>query len=864
LFMIALILIRIQFRLRRDGINTVKLCQSLLSDNENKVEQGSYVQSSEHLRIVGLIQQVKRPEHSENQYQQLVRLQDEKTEFLANQHRIVHWCYVPGKKYLSDNKDILELCNAAELNIVSWRQLFTKSSVRNVIAIAKNARDSNTILASHITSKNNIKMELLIDFNGKVWSGTIQRNDKLELLQAALSRAKNKLKGTENEALEEITSNTDKFSKMLLGAMIQSQGGSIDAVGASVQVYRQLTRVFDWCRQSKIVAQLQHNGQKRPISNINFTDELHAILVNAMSELHLQRNQIYLQTDRQLMEFVQVDQRLFHRMLLGIIRISMAELFNAKLLFGLKVIDLDNGMQTIRFTLTVSTAKPLKAIPELVNRLVNEDRKMTASLDIIFYLRTLMYHLNINDIQTALDDDGFKLFFDARLLMGREVSALKALPINANLKQEKIILLSDCALSKQVVLEAINGVGGVSETLPDVNALKMEYSQTVLEKRAVNLIILGDDVYKEQFDKLEAYIAELPESIQPKLMVMQHPQRAMLHKVGLYDQASTPLCQRVFQKQLVELLQSNKKNNRLIDSEILNEFQYLPTRVEVLLAVEKPEEHQTFIRILQWLGLHVQIVCQSEAMIKHWQTGRYLVLISEFSQSPLVLISTGRAVHRGVFTFKDQLFDTPEGAISNMIKNWKVSKLPNVLDIKALSALLEPWLKSKSALTPVKAVVNTVKPKPQKIQSFDEFLSESEVLNDEDKAYLDQSKILLPELADLPLDVVFDLDIYAKNQGSSELATYMLDEYTQDIENAMVKVEGFINAKQYGDVARPLSHIFKLSELMAANELNKQTIVFQDNMKTVVETGDLAKDTVSLLNVLKQECDRLIAYAEAI
>ncbi len=864
LALISLILIRVQFRLRRYGINTVKLCQSLLADIDNKTEQGNYVQSSEHLRIVGLIQQVKKPEHSESQYQALVKMQEDKTMFLANNHRLIHWRYVPGQEYIANNENAKELCRVNDINVVNWRQLFSKSSIKDVLSVAKTARDSHGTLSCPVKTNNDIRMDLLIDFDGKAWSGTLYRNDKVELLQGALNKAKNKLKSAESDVLEETTANTEKYSKMVLGAMLQSQGGSIDSVGASLQVYRQLSRVFDWCRQSQIVAQLQHSGKSTKTNNINFKEEIHAVLFNAMSEIYLQRNQIYLQTDRQLTTFAQIDQRLFHRMLLGVIRVSLAEFFNAKMLLNLKVVDLDNGTQTIKFTLDVTSSKPVKAIPDLVNRLVNEDRKVTASLDIIFYLRTLMYNLNINDIQTSLQDNGFKLFFEAQILVGSEVANQRELPLRGNLKQENIVLLSDCDYTEQVVSDAVTGLTGSIKTLSTVDALVSQYPQEVVEKRPINLIIVGEAAFKEQHEQLDEYVNSLSTSAQPKLLFMQPAQGSLLHKVGLYNQAATPLCQRSFQKQIVDLLESKNNDNRLIEPEILQEFHYLPTRVELLLAVSNPQEHQTLIRILQWLGMQVQVVSQPQAMVKQWQSGRYLVLISEFSQSPFMLVSTGRNVHRGVFTFKDQLFDTPEGIISTVIKNWKVSKLPNVLDIKALTSLLAPWLKSNTSVVAQKDTVKKSEPKVQKIQSLNDFLSESEVLNEEDKAYLSQSKIFLPEKSELPVDVVFDLSEYARNQGSSELASYMLDEYMADVEQAVTIIDESIKANDFAGALKPLTNVSKLSEVMAASDLKRTAGLFKESLDKSIANRSADTKLSETFGTFKHECQRLIAFSEAI
>jgi hypothetical protein len=867
-FLIVVMLIRVQLRLKEYGNNTVKLCESLLLDSDSKAEQGNFVQSAEHLRIVGLIQQVKKPEHSENQYQDLVKLKEQESTFIAGHHRLINWRYSANKRYVTDNKEIIQLCGLDNQRISSWHRLFKKDSISNIIAIAKNVRDSNTTLSCHAITASGERVDLLISFEDKSWFGTIHKNDKVELLQSSLAKTKGRLKTAETKVLEELGTTTEKFSKMVLGAMLQSQGGSIDSNGASIQVYRQLTRVFDWCRQSKIVAQLQHSNKDTPKTNLDLMTELHAILFNAMSEVHLQRNKIFLQSDRQLMPYAQVDHRLFHRMLLGVIRVTLAELFNAKMLLGLKVVDLDNGMQTIRFTLTVIGAKPIKAIPDLVSRLANEDRKVTSSLDIIFYLRTLMYHLNINDVQTSLNDKGFSLFFDAQIVMGREPERTTERPVNMNLKREKILVISGCEFTQKVATECITNIAGEVGILLSADTLKHDYPKEVLEKKAVKLIIVGDDAFKEDIHKVESYIATLPEAIKPKLMVMQPAAGASLNKVGLYGQASAPICQRSFQSDIVELLQSKHNSNRIVEPEIFSQFNYLPTRVEVLLAVSNPERHQTLIRILQWLGLHVHIVSQPQAMTKQWQLGRYLVLISEFNESPFIVMSTGRNVHRGVFTFKDMLFDTPNEIASNSVKNWKISKLPNLLDIKSLTSLLEPWLRTNTSIINTKlsnkAVPKKVNIAASNVKSFDEFLNEAETLNEEDKAYLSHSKILLPDTSELPVDVVFDLSVYARNQGSFELASYMLDEYTQDIESAISLIEEHVVNEHYMDAQKPISNIMKISQVMAAKDLEESCTALNASLKICMSSDKENSKIEASLKSVKSECERLVSFAEAI
>ena len=863
--LITFLLFNIHRKLKKHGSNTIKLCDNLLLSSESGNGIDNVVQSAEHLKMLSLVQYTQLSEFTENEPSSVIETNSKISAFITDHHRIIHWQYIPEELYIIDNVELLELCRVSNQHISSWRYLFTKESIKNIVSIAKNVRDSGATLSCIVNSHSGARMDLLIDYDGREWSGTLHRNDKIELLKNTLAQVKQKLKYAEADVHEEITATTERFSKMTLGAMLQSQSGSIDSIGASIPVYRQLSRVFDWCRQSSIVTELKHEEKQSLKSNINFKNELHAIVFNAMPDAYIQRNNIYLQTDRLLMTFAQIDQRLFNRMLLGLIRITMAELFNAKLLLNLKVVDLDTGMQTVKFTLSVKTAKPLEAIPELVKRLANENRGSAASLDIIFYLRTLMYHLNIQDVHTVLNEQGFSLFFDAQLIEGQEIGNTNTVLPNVSLKGTHTLLLSDCEYVQTVVTDAIYGIGGDLTLLVNYAVLASNYSQEVIEKEGVNLIVVGEDVFKEDIDKVYAFVATLPESIQPKVCVMQAAINSPLHEVGLYGQAATPICQKSFQSELANLIESDKKNNNLLDAQALSRFEYLPTRVEVLLAVTNPEVHQTFIRILNWLGLQVQVVTQPQSMLKSWQSGRYLVLFSEFSHSPFMMMGTGRNIQRGVFTFTDMLFDTPSDVVSKATKQWKVSKLPNILDIQSLTDLLKPWLKINTAIvtnqiSEINKVSTIKKAKPLSIP-----VNEDETkLNDYEKAYLHQAEILSEDRTVLSNDAICDLSQYAENQGSFELAIYMLDDYIDDIKNGMTLIEESLDGNKLTETIPLFTSILKAVDVLSASDMNKSVHALKLNIENCIASGEQDANTPLLLKNVKDECERLVEFTESI
>ncbi|MDO7084082.1 hypothetical protein WNY51_11035 [Pseudocolwellia sp. AS88] len=857
-------LLRYRSRVKVYGEDTVNLCESILSDDSDEKDQGEYVKTAEQLRIVGLIKQIQKPEHSENQYQVLQNLHQRDLNFINEHHHIVIWQYKAFSNYIDVNDFLKHLSTDIDNKATSWRHLFTRKSLAEVIAIAKNVRDSKIIQSYALKLKNGVQLEILIGFDGVSWFGTLSHHKKLELLKNTVTSLKKKNKDLGNLSREELSETIDRFSQMILRAMIQSQGSSIDINGSSLPVYRQLTRMLDWCGQTNIVTQLQSNPKSAQNIDISFKDELHAAVFNAMSEAHLQKNKVYLSVDSKILPFSNIDHLLFHRMLTSVIRVILAELFNATLKLDLQVIDSDTAKQTVQFSFTVTPSQPLKVMPDLVTRLVNEDRKSEFSSDIIVYLNALMPRLNINQVQNELHDEGFKVIFNMPLV-AQDIHPTNKDISQVNLQNISIISLGICPQSQQVIEHHVRAAGAEIITLNNVEELNKDFTVQVLERKPVHLIVVNDDIAKTSLEQVKNYQKILPTDLQPKLFVMQSPINPRYHKQGVYNQISTPLMENSFLNQLDKLLKSNARDNLLIDAEVLSQYEYLPTRVEVLLAVSAPEEHQLLINILQWLGLHVHVVSQPQAMLQSWQSGRYLVLLSEFSQSPYIMLSTGKNIQRGVFTFKSELFDKPTGRLNNTIKHWKVSTLPNILDIKALVTLLEPWLKSQvAAVKQSNSSVKVIAPQPQ---SYDEFLNDSNKLDDADKEYLNHFQLLNPNIEieqgnDLQSDIL-DMEKYALNQGSSELAAYMLDEYLDDIGNAIANIETATHAQSINDMQKPTRIILKLSEVMGANNLNSEIKEVKELLNDDLNNSDFSRFTEYTVK-LRSHLKALKKFSDAI
>ncbi len=648
----------------------------------------------------------------------------------------------------------------------------------------------------------------------------------------------------------------DKLSNMVVRTMLQSQSVSIGSGVTSLQVYRQLTRIFDWCRQSKIRSEFLSASTKISLSDVALHHEIDAALLNIMNDAHFQRNQIFYQQDEQLLTQAKIDLRLFHRMFNGVCRLMLADLFKASLHISSHVIDKNEGQHIVRFDFSVVTHKKVTQLPDVINELltITDDK---AANDTSAYLLILLKALHVSEKNAQLQENGYQ--FSLTLPLAFSDHSHQSRQDKVDLQQANICLLSRDENICSIVNHAITGANGRVENLVTIDRDKGPLNAQQLSKKKVDLVIVASDSYAGSLDDTTQYIASLASNLQPKIFVMQPSFNASLQRHGLFEQAANPLQSPHLQQALHTLLTTPAKNNLILDSAALVEHQYLPTQVEVLFAVREPAKHQNMIRLLQWLGLQVQVVCQPRAMDKFWKSGRYLLLFTEFEQSPCIDLSVGKGVHRGIFTFTDNLFIQESNEA--IAEQWLFAEVPDLTDIDKLVALLQPWLKANRSKVGV--IEKSSETKDIKIaeESKVEILQTGQEL----KAAQSSEKLdkVLSELDLTPIvkevqEQVFDLEKYAKNQGSAELAVLMLDDYVDDINQGMSELSQAIDEQNYSQGIESLLGLNKVSLIIAAEKFSALCQELHTALK------DENKNASALFVELESQQQLLNQFAEAI
>lgn len=863
------ILFRLRYEIQRYSENTVSLCQTLLSDEKNKLEQDNYVNTAEQLSILSLIKRVQKP--GNGKYESMLNLYYRDLTFIQNNHNTVIWEYRPLFTYIDVSDFVSNLAPELKIKTKIWRHLFSKKSVKTLIDCAKAARDTDGIQSCTVGIRNGTYLNVMMGHDGVSWFGTLSYNEKEEILKSTVTKFKNKHQELENYALEELSATTDSFNQMVLASMVQSQVNERHEQSNTFPVYQQLVGMHDWCNQTNLLTQLQNNLITPELANVHLIDELHAVVFNVISENKSQNNKIYLKTDEQLLNFVSIDPLLFNRLLTGLFRVVINQLSHAKVIVDFQVINSESDNQSVNMIMMVSTAKRLHEIPDMVNRLTNDNNDVGSSTDTIAYLKSLMDCFNIESVSTELYEDGYSLSVpmdfsplayteDLLTLEDRSYSDVQ----NLNLKDAAIVSVGLCPLSQTIISDNVSALGGSLKSVGTAEQLKADFDVYIVELNPIDVIIIDDETADTSLADVKAYIQSMPKNQQPKLFVMQsltHP----LTEQGLYSQAAMPLCQNSFQHELCQILNNDElEDNLLIEEHDLIQYQFLSTQTEVLLAVNSPQKHQTLIRILEWLGLQVHVVSQSSMMLQAWQSGRYLLLMSEFDDSPYIELLVGENIPRGIFTLKDKVFDSPKGNIIDMTKHWTFTKLPKVDDIEALVTSIKPWLKPKTIYTTQaqstskrsgssknKKYLSSVSQKQNQDSEFDEDL------------YLSNASLLdYDETADVSPSVI-NMEAFAANQGSAELAFYMLDEYVQDIEDAVSVIDEAIAEKSPQEMELPLMKILKLSDVMATSELKASAEQLQSVLANNSNEEENFEAHENVLALMIDNTSALRAYANA-
>ncbi len=320
-------------------------------------------------------------------------------------------------------------------------------------------------------------------------------------------------------------------------------------------------------------------------------------------------------------------------------------------------------------------------------------------------------------------------------------------------------------------------------------------------------------------------------------------------RFGFYSQAEHPFCKDTFLQNSQKLLTSNEPNHQLLPCEAFVAKQYIATGLTLLLAVNSPQQYQNLQRLLLWLGLQVQIVSHEAEQQVLWQTGQYNLLITEFTDSPFLEMTSKPLVDVGVFSLTD---DMPHINVEDdpYFKNWSIGKLSHDSTLTELSDTLAPWLRQRQLVESAGAA------------------NDEHVPEDNTEYVEDLGEPVITEVARVFLEncanaTAFDFSQYVQHQGTVELALFMLGDYTQENHQQLDNLIEAIKAKNISDAQLCISALTLNAKILSASQLQSLCIKWSKLLSgsevpsSLEKINALLKETRIVLNEIDQ-------YAEAI
>ena len=336
----------------------------------------------------------------------------------------------------------------------------------------------------------------------------------------------------------------------------------------------------------------------------------------------------------------------------------------------------------------------------------------------------------------------------------------------------------------------------------------------------------------------------LPKSLQPKLMLLQSTEFSC-DGFGFYSQTDHLLFKDMFIQDVEELFASDASTNQLLSPEQCQQGCYSDGGLPVLLAVNSPQKHQKFQRLLRCLGLQVQVVSHATAQQELWESGLYCILFTEFLETSLVKIASKPLMDIAVFSLTD---DVPKAESNTYFDDWHIAKLTEDSTLEKLSDVLAPWLNVES--------------KTAAIVSPEGLLEGIDECDDEESAELVITE-LVTSLAKDNNNAAFDFSKYLHHQGSVELALFMLDDYTTENHQQLDVLIHAIKAKELTKAKEAIITLQLNAQILSSAELDKLcsqwSLLLNGNDKpsSLKEMNILLKETRAALTAID-------SYAESI
>tara|TARA_R110000744_G_scaffold16472_7_gene45376 strand:+ start:6121 stop:9744 length:3624 start_codon:yes stop_codon:yes gene_type:complete len=824
--LLTLIFIGLIFSLRRKikrfGVQSITVVEEFVTTGELLAK----VPGLEVTKIINSIKQLVQPLHSEADFQQQQKKHQMYTALMARHTGKIFW-QLPelSKKQQLQLRTLL----GVKLTTKHWRHCFSRVDVHAILSLARQAKKNKSVERISLISNQEKAIALTIEYIEDAWCGSLCNAEQHRALKDENTQLQQQLQQQNQADKLAIISNSEDASALASNAMIHRQMLSLSQ-GDEQLVYQQLRQLLRLSEQQKTRAQLRRDDFVLTLSTVSLATEMHTALANvSFTQVH-NDNLIYLNISDNLASMVTLESELFQAMLTTICQKMLTEQHGVELNVDLQVVDVNSAQQTVRMTFLIDKSSQVETLQRVSNELAFND-EVSADFDNATdnYLRDLQLVFNVSNKVSQPLDHGGKFSFDMPFAIAKDLNQ-SSNNQPAKLAKCSLLVIATDKRSRKRICHQLSHSKVVVETMQDLSLFQRQISIKHLTKHRLDVIILSPEVYFSDYDLIIQHLTSLPVKIQPKIMVIQPFNCASLQRTGLFSACNLPWFADELIANVTQIMKGSNNLNLLVEPEIFSPYRFSPTQVEVLLGVSEPSKQVALIRILYWLGLQVTLVSQQDHLERLWQSGRFLVVISEFSAFNINITDSLTTV-RGIFALKNNNASKQDFFHElTLPKSWHGDYLSPVLDIQKLTQQLSPWLQPAASIGANTESIVTVR--QQRKQSDKREMPLSDVSNEADvtseqvmsMADIDQSLDfpLSLEQESEPSNNAFDLSQYAQNQGSAELAAFMLDEYLAELSNNTYALTDALETQDYRLALELLESLITLANVIAARPLLTQ------------------------------------------
>ncbi|GLX78157.1 hypothetical protein tinsulaeT_14970 [Thalassotalea insulae] len=831
IFFFVLLLRHLRFGIKRYDEANLSLLEKQLAGSDELFTRTLFQQ-----QLTQLLAQVTKPKYSEQDFLQLQHKFTERATQLLEQGGVI----LASSDY--------ELCRQLQPLLFSdtekkksWRYAFTTTEIKQLLAVAKQAKTTGEKVSVAVMTLAQQPLLVSVSYHEHHYSILVAKNDAQHQQAQKLEQLQQTITQQQQQQHKQLVSYAEQLSQMLIRAMLQNQSTSIGSGEPSLQITRQLQRTLDWCHQLGIEQQIK-TQQQFQINDAWVPEEILSAIHNIAQQANWQRNKVIFIQDPLLLHGGQLKLSLFHRLIASIAKLCLQDKFNVRLVIEARLVDKNAGQQKVELAFKLYAEQENCNLPDSLKILASLTSEQQDNSLPVKYLQALIKanhadNLRVNEAENQCD---IRLDLAIALTQAQRGKAVE----DTDLKEANFTVFSRELLMAQQLTTLLTKANGKVEHIETIEHLVKALTRKHLNRTPVAAVIVTAEDAHQHYEAITNHLNTLAKPIRPQVMVLQAQYNTKLHQLGLFEHSELAIRSVDFAKQLKQFIQTQQANNLVAAAEVFKQYQFSQSQVEVLVAAEQPQQVLMLTRILHWLGLQVHLVSHQQMLLERWQSGRYLVLFNQLAVDPFVEMTVGKKVSRGVFNLAiDGKDNQPAIKKAKAFSHWHAAVIDNILDIDKLVKLLSPWLKityREAQIVDNKQVV-TVKNDDKSLQ-----VSKTQVQSVEGGSSIEQSD-------------VFDLARYVQNQGSLELAVFMLDDYIEDINRTIVELEQNIAAQNIEQAKRDNQQLEKTARIIAA-----QNIQLLTNKLTQVLASNALSDSKALIAELNVAKATLIANVQAI